>query len=105
MTGYIQLQITFPTEEAAKAMAEILVTKKLVACAQVLGPITSLYVWQNTLEKSSEILLLAKTKKSRFDEVAAEIRRYHSYQCPQIIAIPIICGNDDYLQWIDENVV
>ena len=102
MTDYVQLQITFPAEDAAMSLAEILVTKKLVACAQVFGPIKSVYVWQNALEKSHEILLLAKTKKTLFEKVVAEVRKHHPYQCPQIIALPLVCGNDDYLQWVDD---
>lgn len=105
MTDYIQLQITFPTEESAMSLAEILVTKKLVACAQVIGPIKSVYYWQNSLEKNHEILLLAKTKKNLFDAIVDEIRKHHSYQCPQIVALPLVCGSNDYLHWVDDAVL
>ncbi len=100
---FIQVQITFPTEESAQATANRLVERRLAACAQILGPIRSVYVWNGVREESVEILLLAKTKTSLFDELAATVRKDHPYECPQIVALPIVVGTVDYLRWIDEN--
>ena len=100
---FIQVQITFPTEESALSVASQLVERRLAACAQILGPIRSVYVWNGVREESLEALLLAKTKASLFDELAEAVRAGHPYECPQIIALPIVAGTPDYLQWVDDN--
>ena len=102
-SGFIQVQVTFPTEESALTMAASLVEQRLAACAQVFGTIRSVYVWDGVREESTEILLLAKTKASLFDELAQAVRAGHPYQCPQIVALPIVAGTPDYLQWVDDN--
>lgn len=102
MTTLIQVQITFPTEESAAQAAEKLVRARLVACAQILGPIKSMYYWQGSLESSNEILLLAKTRSVLFDRVVEQVRDGHPYECPQIVALPIFAGNSDYLNWLEE---
>lgn len=101
MTTYIQVQITFPSEASAVATAERLVLKRLAACAQILGPIRSIYVWKGENESCSEILLLAKTRSALFDRLVEEVRDGHPYDCPQIVALPIFAGNDDYMAWLD----
>lgn len=101
MSIYIQVQITFPTEESADKVARNLVERRLAACAQLTGPIRSVYVWKDELETSSEILLLAKTKAVLFDRLVETVRDGHPYECPQIVALPIFAGNDDYLAWLD----
>ena len=102
MPTFVQVQITFPTEESAHRMAERLVHEQLAGCAQLLGPIRSVYIWQKKCEKSEEILLLAKTKTTLFDRLVETVRSEHPYQCPQIVALPIVAGNEDYLAWLDE---
>ncbi|GHT31017.1 hypothetical protein FACS1894214_1970 [Planctomycetales bacterium] len=72
--SYIQVQITFPTEESANAVAEKLVAKRLAACAQILGPIKSVYTWKGKTEHSNELLLLAKTKAALFDLLVEAVR-------------------------------
>lgn len=103
MKNYIQVQITFPSSETAKMTAARLVEQRLAACAQILGPIRSVYVWNGKLEQEDEILLVAKTKASLFDELAAAVRTEHPYKCPQIVAVPIVHGTPDYFDWIAEN--
>jgi len=101
---FIQVQITFPTEESALSTATRLVERRLTACAQVIGPIRSVYIWDGVREESAEMLLLAKTKASLFDALAEAVRAEHPYQCPQIIALPIIAGTRDYLDWVESAV-
>ena len=102
---YIQIQITFPTEERAVEMAKKLVQEKLVACAQVCGTIQSVYTWKDICETSTETLLLAKTTLPLFERVESAVRANHPYECPQIVALPIVTANADYLDWLTENVV
>lgn len=101
---HIQIQITFPTPELAQKMAEKLVREKLVACAQVCGTIQSFYTWKGVCEKSEETLLLTKTRLSLFKSVESAIRKDHPYECPQIVALPIVSASADYLKWVDEQL-
>ena len=102
---YIQIQITFPTAELAQEMAIKLVREKLVACAQVCGSVQSFYTWKGVRETGMETLLLAKTTLQLFERVESAIRADHPYECPQIVALPIVVGNADYLQWLHEQLL
>jgi len=101
---YIQIQITFPTPELAQKMAAKLVREKLAACAQVCSTVQSVYSWNNVCETSQETLLLAKTTLTLFERLEAAVRKDHPYECPQIIALPIVAANADYLDWLNEQV-
>ncbi|MDR2345623.1 MAG: divalent-cation tolerance protein CutA [Planctomycetaceae bacterium] len=101
---FIQVQITFPTMDTAKRAAKTLVEKNLVACAQIVGKIRSWYIWNNEIENSEEILLIAKTRNILFEELADQIRKIHPYVCPQIIALPIIDANKDYIKWMNKQL-
>lgn len=101
---YIQIQITFPTAELAQGMAAKLVQEKLVACAQVCGTIQSVYTWKGVCETSTETLLLAKTALPLFERIESVVRTEHPYECPQIVALPIVAANRDYLDWLAEQL-
>ena len=102
---YIQIQITFPTPESANEAAAKLIREKLVACAQVCGTIRSIYTWKGSCETSVETLLLAKTTLPLFERVESAVRAEHPYECPQIVALPIVAANADYLDWLNEQLV
>jgi len=102
---YIQIQITFPTAELANETAAKLVREKLVACAQVCGTIQSVYTWKGVCETSTETLLLAKTTLPFFERVESAVRANHPYECPQIVALPIVTANADYLDWLNEQLL
>ena len=104
MSDYIQIQITFPTAELARETATRLVQKKLVACAQVCGTVQSVYTWKGVYETSEETLLLAKTTLSFFERIEAAVRADHPYECPQIVALPIVAANADYLDWLNQQL-
>lgn len=87
-------------EEAAR-LAEMLVGAHLAACVQILPEMESVYRWEGKIERQSEILLLAKTTRSKFDELEREVRALHSYETPEIIAVPVTVGSTPYLQWLD----
>ncbi len=101
---YIQLQITFSTRDEAERLANDLVVKRLAACGQVIGPIYSFYHWNNELCHNNEWLLLAKTRRICFDKIMEFVTLLHSYQCPQIVALPIEIMNEPYRQWLNENI-
>ncbi len=98
--AYVQVTTATATEEEARQIARGAVERRLAACAQVIGPITSTYWWQGTIETAGEWLCLLKTTARHFDAVAAYIRAEHSYDTPEITATPIARGSPDYLGWI-----
>jgi periplasmic divalent cation tolerance protein len=104
MTDYVQVLTTAGSEQEAEAIATTLVEKRLAACAQVVGPIASTYRWQGKVEREREWQCLAKTEVGLYHEVEAAIRRAHSYDEPEIIAMPILAGSPGYLAWISESV-
>lgn len=88
-------------EEAAR-LADMLVGAHLAACVQILPEMESVYRWQGKIERQPEILLLAKTTRSKFEELEREVRALHSYETPEIIAVPVVIGSAPYLQWLDQ---
>jgi periplasmic divalent cation tolerance protein len=99
-----QVTTTLPDRAAAEQVAARLVEERLAACAQVLGPVSSTYVWKGEIEQAAEWYCNLKTTKTRLPELKARIRELHPYQVPEIIAIQILDGNADYLKWIEEVV-
>ena len=104
MTDYIQVLTTIDDETKAAQIAAALVEERLAACVQVMGPMTSTYRWKGQIQTSREWLCVAKTRRDRYDEVEAAIRRVHSYELPEILAVPVVAGGRDYLAWLDGEV-
>lgn len=102
---YIQVLTTTEKKEEAEKIAKILVEKKIAACVQIFGPITSTYWWKEKIEKAEEWLCFIKTKKNLYDEVEKAIKEIHSYEVPEIIAIPIISGSKEYLEWLNCSLI
>ena len=104
MKTYIQISITTETKEQAQKIAKYLVGQKLAACVQITGPIESTYRWKDKIETAHEWLCLIKTRENFFDKVEAAIKKLHSYETPEIVAISIIKGSKEYLKWIDDEL-
>lgn len=96
----IVVLMTAPSAEEAMRIAEMLVERKLAACVQILPPMTSIYVWKSEVQRENEILLVAKSTRARFDELETAVRAIHSYETPEIIALPIVAGSPAYLSWL-----
>ena len=101
---YIIIYCTYPNEEAADEACRALVTKKLAACVQRLGPIQSTYVWEGAVNTGQEWLLLIKTKQSVYESVESLIRTTHPYEIPEILAVPVVQGYQPYLSWMDQGI-
>ncbi|HJP94792.1 MAG TPA: divalent-cation tolerance protein CutA [Pyrinomonadaceae bacterium] len=86
-------------EEAAR-LADMVVGAHLAACVQILPEMESVYRWEGKIERQSEVLLLAKTTMDKFEELEREVRALHSYETPEIIAVPITAGSAPYLEWL-----
>jgi periplasmic divalent cation tolerance protein len=93
--------ITAGSEEEAHKIAESLVKRKKAACVNIVPRVDSLFWWEDGLNSTQENLLLVKTKESLFSEIVELVKRMHSYEVPEIIALPIIAGSEDYLKWLD----
>lgn len=101
MTEPIIVTTTLEEHEAAERLARLLLEKKLIACAQILGPGRSLYWWQGKIVEASEVVLAMKTDRSYFDRIQQFIKAEHPYQVPEIVATAIVCGSSDYLDWLN----
>ena len=101
---YILVLVTIPTEVQAKKLAAFLLSQKLAACVNIIPKIESFFWWQKKIDKAKESLLVIKTQKKLFDKLAKTIKANHPYDVPEIIALPIILGNKDYLNWIDVHI-
>ena len=98
-TKYGVVLVTVASIEAGKAIAESLLQAKLAACIN-LFPLDSMYLWQGKINHDQEYQLIIKTNLDKFDELAEQIKSLHSYEVPEIIAIPIVTGSNSYLQWL-----
>lgn len=105
MSDYIQVMTTTETKEQADRIARHLVEERIAACVQITPGIESTYHWKGKIECSREYLCLIKTRGNLFPVVEAAIRRLHSYETPEIIAVPIINGSEEYLKWLDDALV
>jgi periplasmic divalent cation tolerance protein len=103
MARFVQVTTTTGTKADAQAIASAVVEKRLAACAQVVGPITSTYWWQGKIETAEEWLCVIKSKETLHEELERAIREIHPYEEPEIIATPIVKGSKGYLDWLDEN--
>jgi periplasmic divalent cation tolerance protein len=104
MREFIQVVTTTGRREEARAIAEALVARRLAACVQVAGPVTSTYRWQGKVETAEEWQCWAKTWRDRYPEVEAAIHQLHPYDVPEIIALPVQEAAADYVRWLDEEV-
>jgi periplasmic divalent cation tolerance protein len=103
--GAIVVLMTAGSREEAVRLADILVVARLAACVQILPEIESVYHWKGNVERAAEILLLAKTTEANFAALEAMVRSLHSYETPEIIALPIVAASAPYLEWLTANVI
>lgn len=100
----IVVLVTASSEEEASRIAKILVDERLAACVNVVPGLRSFFHWDGKTQDEREILLIGKSTKTRMPEIIARVRALHSYSVPEIIALPIVDGSQDYLQWMKEAV-
>ncbi|HUJ79696.1 MAG TPA: divalent-cation tolerance protein CutA [Nitrospiria bacterium] len=96
----IMVLVTTPHGEMARAIARRLVDARLAACVNMVSSVESVYRWQGQRCEEAEWLMVIKSRRSLFEQLAAEVKVLHSYTVPEIIALPIVAGAPDYLQWI-----
>jgi periplasmic divalent cation tolerance protein len=99
---HIQVTTTTDSRQEAAELAKSAVRERLAAGAQLVGPIASTYWWEGEIESAEEWMVVFKTTAERFDELAELIAEQHSYDTPEIIAVPVVAGLPDYLAWVSE---
>lgn len=103
-TKHVIVFITAPSVESAQEIANALVDTGLAACVNIISPIQSIYLWQGNKQSDEETLLIVKTTQDLFSErLVPAVQKIHPYEVPEIIALPIILGSEEYLDWIAES--
>lgn len=103
-TDCIQVTTTTASHDEAVRLATAVVGQRLAACAQIWGPLTSTYWWHGKVETATEWICCFKTTGGRYQELDAKIRELHSYDTPEILAVPVVSGSKEYLRWIANEV-
>ena len=103
MNGYYVVLITTPVEKGEE-IANFIIENKLGACVNIVREVSSIYWWKGNVERDKESLLVVKTSVSKFEELIGKVKEIHPYTVPEIIALPIVGGNPDYLAWIDDSL-
>lgn len=100
MTEHVQVTTTIDSEAAANALARSAVEARVAACAQVTGPVASIYRWQGAVETAAEWQVVFKTTAEAYPALEVHIKTEHGYEVPEVVMVPILAGNEDYLAWI-----
>jgi periplasmic divalent cation tolerance protein len=100
MTDCIVVFVTAGSESEAEVIATTLVEERLAACVNIVSPVRSIYRWEGKIANEQEWLLVIKTQAKRFADLETKIRSLHSYQVPEVIALPIVQGAEAYVQWL-----
>ena len=104
MTDKIVVLSTCGSAEEAAKIARALVEKKLAACVNVMPAVRSFYRWKDVIEDELEVLLVIKSSRALFNDLRVEIEKLHSYEVPEVIAVPIVDGSEGYLEWLDREL-
>jgi periplasmic divalent cation tolerance protein len=100
MTDIIIILVTAGSEGEAEKIAQTLVEERLAACVNIISPVRSIYRWEGKTQDDREWLLVIKTEQQHFADVEARVRSLHSYQVPEVIALPVVDGSERYLEWV-----
>lgn len=101
--NYAVVMVTVSSQKEGETIASSIIEARMAACVTLL-PVNSIYTWQNQIHSASEWQLLIKTDLSQFSQLEKQIRELHSYEVPEIIALPIVAGSQPYLKWMNDNI-
>jgi periplasmic divalent cation tolerance protein len=104
MTDKIVVLSACASTEEAQRMAHALVEKRLAACVNIMPGVRSVYRWKEAIEEEEEVLLVVKSSRALLDELREEIERLHSYEVPEVIALPVVDGSERYLSWMNREL-
>ncbi len=102
--SHIIVFMTTATKIEAENIARNLLNQRLIACANILGPVSSLFWWKEKISRENEFLVLMKTSADLFEKLATTIKQMHSYKVPEIVAVPITKGEQSYLEWLSDSL-
>ncbi|RLI43026.1 divalent-cation tolerance protein CutA [Candidatus Bathyarchaeota archaeon] len=105
MSPYIVVFMTVSDKKEATKIAHSLLKERLIACANIVGPVSSLFWWEGKIDKASEFLVIMKSRKSLFKKLSEKVKELHSYEVPEVIAFPITEGLPSYLNWLDTSLL
>jgi periplasmic divalent cation tolerance protein len=100
-SGKVVVFVTTSSEEDAEKIARLLLEQKKAACVNVIARVNSRFWWQGKLDSAQESLLIIKTRADLIPDLVDMVKKSHSYTIPEIVALPIVAGSEDYLHWID----
>ncbi len=101
---YVVLFITTAADEEAQLISRVLLEQRKAACINIVPRVSSLFWWQGSIDSAQESLLVVKTRASLVAEIVQLVKEIHSNDVPEIIALPIVAGNQDYLEWLDREI-
>lgn len=104
MADEVIILITASSEEEAVRIANALVDEHLVACVNMVPGVRSFFFWEGKTRDEREILLICKSRQPRLPDIVARVKSLHSYTVPEVIALPIVAGSQEYLRWVQETV-
>ena len=104
MDDPVVVYVTASSEEEARYIGKKLVEEGFAACANIVPNIRSIYIWKGELCDDNEVLLIIKSRRIHIDKIVKRVKDLHSYQVPEVIALPIIQGSEDYLSWMEESL-
>jgi periplasmic divalent cation tolerance protein len=99
-TDFIIVLVTTKDKAEAEKISQTLLLEKLIACANIISPVASCFWWQDKVDRAEECLVIMKTRKSLFGEVQLRVKALHSYEVPEVLALPIVDGSEAYLSWM-----
>ena len=98
--AYVIVMVTTASKQEAENIAQHLLEKRLIACANIIGPVSSLFHWSGKIEKAEEYLIFMKSRQDLFEKLAETVKALHSYEVPEILVLPIVEGSKAYLDWL-----
>ncbi len=104
MSEYVQITTTTGTRHDAEQIAAELVSRRLAGCVQIIGPISSTFRWQGKVETAEEWMCIVKTDRAQLGAIQKLFEEIHPYEVPEVIAMPIVDGNQAYLKWLGEQL-
>jgi periplasmic divalent cation tolerance protein len=98
--SYVIVLVTASSKQEAESISQKLLEQKLIACANIVGPVSSHFHWKGKVERSEEFLVLMKSRLDLFEELSSSVKALHSYEVPEILALPVVAGSKSYLEWL-----
>ena len=95
--------VTAPSHEVAEQLVNTIVGEKLAACGNIVPAVTSIYRWQGAVQREAEVLIVFKTVRERVPELSARVQELHPYEVPEVLALAVAAGSDEYMRWVADN--